>query len=63
MYDDANGILMPNAFVNNYGANGTQGQYIIDGTKLQPQHNYTAILVAYVGTQIYKQRIFVNVPR
>jgi hypothetical protein len=63
MYDDSNGIQVPNAFVNNYGANGTQAQYTIDGTKLQPEHVYTAILTVNVGTQIYKQRISVTVPR
>jgi hypothetical protein len=63
MYDNSNGIQTPNAFVNNYGANGTQAQYIIDGTKLQPEHTYTAICTVNVGTQVFKQRIIVTVPR
>jgi hypothetical protein len=63
MYDDSNGIQMPNGFQNNYGANGTQAQYIIDGTKLQAGHVYSAVLSVNVGTQVYKQRISVVVPR
>ena|SRR5258706_971026 len=63
IYDNSNGILVPNGFVNNYGANGTQAQYILDGTKLQRGHTYTAIFAATVGTQVYKQRTLITVPR
>lgn len=62
MYDQSNGILIPLGFQNNYGANGTQAQYIIDGTKLQKGHQYTAILFVNVGTQTYGQRLIVAVP-
>jgi hypothetical protein len=61
IYDDANGIQVTNGFVNNYGANGTQAQYIIDGTKLQPEHTYTAIVQVNVGSQIFKQRVSIVV--
>ena len=63
MYDNSNGIETPNAFNNNYGANGTQAQYIIQGSYLQAGHDYTAVLIAYVGTQIYKNKVKVTVPR
>lgn len=62
MYDQSNGIAVLNGFQNNYGANGTQAQYVIDGTKLQIGHVYTAILFAVVGAFTYGQRIIVNVP-
>lgn len=63
MYDNSNGVAITGAFQNNYGANGTQAQYIIQGSVLQPGHTYTAILTVTVGTQIYKQRLLVIVPR
>ena len=63
MYDVSNGILIPNAFGNNYGANGTQAQYVIQGAYLQPGHNYTAVLQVNVGTQVYRNRLLVSVPR
>jgi len=62
MYDQSNGIAIPNGFQNNYGANGTQAQYIIDGTKLQVGHQYTAVLFVVVGAFTYGQRIIVQVP-
>src|SRR5260221_9141960 len=62
MYDQSNGIPVPNGFQNNYGANGTQTQYIVDGTKLQIGHVYTAILFVVVGAFTFGQRIIVNVP-
>jgi hypothetical protein len=63
MYDNSNGIAIPTGFVNNYGANGTQAQYILDGTQLQAGHTYTAILTVNASAQIYKSRLQVNVPR
>lgn len=68
MYDNANGIQVTNAgqpsgFVNNFGYNGTQAQYIIDGSTLQAGHFYTAILTVVSNSQTFKQRIVVSVPR
>lgn len=63
IYDDSNGIPVPNGFLNSYGANGTQAQYIFQGQFLQKGHTYTAILSVNVGSQVYKQRLSVKVPR
>lgn len=62
MYDQSNGILIANGFQNNFGANGTQAQYVIDGTKLQVGHVYTAIVFVVVGAYTYGQRLIVSVP-
>lgn len=61
MYDQANGMVVPNAFLNSYGANGTQAQYIFQGPYLQRGHKYWAILSVNVGTQTYRQRLDVRV--
>lgn len=63
MYDDANGVAIPNGFQNNFGANGSQAQYIIQGQYMLKGHTYTAILSVVVGSQIYMQRLSVVVPR
>lgn len=61
LYDQSNGVVIPNAFLNSYGANGTQAQYIFQGPYLQRGHRYWAILSVNVGTQTYKQRLEVRV--
>lgn len=63
IYDNSNGIESVLGFQNNFGVNGTQAQYIIDGTKLQAGHVYTAILTVTSNNQIYKGRVIVSVPR
>lgn len=63
LYDNSNGILMPNGFVNNFGANGTQSQYIIQGINLQAGHTYTGIFTVHVGSQTYKGRLIITVRR
>lgn len=63
MYDNSNGVLATDGFQNNFGVNGTQTQFIMDGTKLQPGHFYTAILTVTSNGQIYKSRVTVSVPR
>lgn len=63
MYDNSNGIQVSNGFQNNFGVNGTQTQFIMDGTKLQTGHWYTAILTVTSNGQIYKGRVVVSVPR
>lgn len=63
MKDDSNGVATANGFVNNFGVNGTQAQYIVDGTKLQPGHTYTAILTVISQAQTYRARVQVVVPR
>lgn len=63
MYDNSNGIEALNGFQNNFGVNGTQAQFIVDGTKLQAGHTYTAILTVTSSGQIYKGRVIVSVPR
>jgi len=63
LYDNSNGIETLNGFQNNYGVNGTQSQYIIDGTVLQVGHAYTAILTVTSDGQIYKSRLIVSLPR
>ena len=62
IYDNSNGVEAVNGFQNNFGANGTQAQYILDGTKLQVGHTYTAIIFVNVGSQIFGQRLTVSVP-
>jgi hypothetical protein len=61
LYDQSNGAVIPNAFLNNYGANGSQAQYIFQGPYLQRGHKYWAILSVSVGSQVYKQRLEVLV--
>lgn len=63
MIDQSNNIQVPNAFLNSFGANGTQAQYVFQGSVLQPGHIYWAILSVNVGTQIFKGRLKVTVPR
>lgn len=63
MYDNSNGIETLNGFQNNFGVNGTQSQVILDGTRLQSGHSYTAILTVTSNNQIYKARLLVSVPR
>jgi len=63
VYDNSNGAEAIGGFQNNFGVNGTQSQYIIDGTKLQAGHFYTAILTVTSNGQIYKGRVVVSVPR
>ena len=63
MIDQSNSIVIPEGFQNNYGANGTQSQYIFQGPFLQAGHKYIAIFSVMVGTQTFKARLFVNVPR
>jgi hypothetical protein len=63
IYDNSNGIETIGGFQNNFGANSTQSQYIIDGTKLQAGHTYTAILTVTSNTQIYKARLIIGVPQ
>ena len=62
MYDNSNGINIPTGFTNNFGVNGTQAQYVIDGTKLMIGHDYTAILFISVSSQVFAQRVIVRVP-
>lgn len=63
LYDNSNGTLISNGFDNNFGANGTQAQYIVLGTNLLPKHTYTAILTVTSMGQIFKGRLKVEVPR
>lgn len=63
IYDNSNGVERLNGFQNNFGVNGTQAQFIMDGTKLQAGHTYTAILTVTSNGQIYKGRVIVSVPR
>lgn len=63
IYDNSNGAEALAGFQNNFGVNGTQAQYIIDGTTLQAGHFYTAILTVISNGQTYKGRVIVSVPR
>lgn len=63
LYDNSNAIQSLNGFQNNFGINGSQSQYIIDGTMLQAGHEYTAILTVVSSGQTYKSRLIVSVPR
>ena len=63
LYDNTNGIAATGGFVGNFGANGTQAQYILDGSKLQLGHTYTGIVSVVSNGQTFKNRIIVSVPR
>lgn len=63
IYDDSSGAAIPNAFSSQFGAYQSQAQYIIQGQYLLKGHTYTAILGVTVGTQIFKQRLSIVVPR
>lgn len=63
LYDNANGILIPNGFLNDFGANGTQAQYILLGANLQAGHEYSAILSCISLGQTFKGRMKVEVPQ
>lgn len=65
LIDNGNHVYIPNGIAYEVGINGTQTQYVINGSTLRSGHVYTAICTVGVSNSnnILAQTVTVKVPR